>query len=65
MDLSSLEKEMTIHSSMIAWNISWTEEPGGLQSLGLQGSDTTVTTTTTMETLSYSTGTSIQYSVMT
>ena len=31
-----LEKEMAIHSSTIAWKIPWTEEPGRLQSLGLQ-----------------------------
>ena len=29
-----LEKEMTTHSSILAWRISWTEEPGGLQSTG-------------------------------
>ena len=34
--LCSLEKEMTIHSSVLAWEIPWTEEPGGLQSTGLQ-----------------------------
>jgi len=33
---SSLEKEMAIHSSTIAWKIPWTEEPGRLQSKGLQ-----------------------------
>ena len=27
---------MTTHSSILAWEISWTEEPGGLQSMGLQ-----------------------------
>ena len=32
----ALEKEMATHSSVLAWRISWTEEPGGLQSLGLQ-----------------------------
>ena len=32
----SLEKEMTTHSSTLAWVIPWTEEPGRLQSLGLQ-----------------------------
>ena len=32
----SLEKEMATHSSILAWKIPWTEEPGGLQSLGLQ-----------------------------
>ena len=31
-----LEKEMAVHSSILAWNIPWTEEPGGLQSMGLQ-----------------------------
>ena len=29
-----LEKEMATHSSILAWRISWTEEPGGLQSMG-------------------------------
>ena len=32
-----LEKEMATHSSIIAWKISWTEEPGELQSMGSQG----------------------------
>ena len=37
-----LEKEMTTHSSILAWKIPRTEEPGGLQSVGLQKeSDTT------------------------
>ena len=31
-----LEKDMATHSSILAWKISWTEEPGGLQSMGLQ-----------------------------
>ena len=31
-----LEKEMATHSSILAWRIPWTEEPGGLQSIGLQ-----------------------------
>ena len=31
-----LEKEMTIHSSILAWEISWAEELGWLQSMGLQ-----------------------------
>ena len=31
-----LEQKMTIHSSILAWEISRTEEPGGLQSMGLQ-----------------------------
>ena len=29
-----LEKEMATHSGILAWRIPWTEEPGGLQSLG-------------------------------
>ena len=31
-----LEKEMATHSSLLAWKISCTEQPGGLQSMGLQ-----------------------------
>ena len=31
-----LEKEMATHSSFLAWRIPWTEEPGGLESMGLQ-----------------------------
>ena len=31
-----LEKEMATHSSILAWEIPWTEEPGGLQSMGSQ-----------------------------
>ena len=31
-----LEKEMATHSSILAWEIPWTEEPGGLPSIGLQ-----------------------------
>ena len=31
-----LEKEMATHSSILAWEIPWTEEPGGLQSMGLK-----------------------------
>ena len=30
----ALEKEMATHSSVLAWKIPWTEEPGGLQSMG-------------------------------
>ena len=32
----SLEKEMATHSSILAWKIPWTEEPGRLQSMGSQ-----------------------------
>ena len=31
-----LEEGMATHSSILAWRIPWTEEPGGLQSIGLQ-----------------------------
>ena len=31
-----LEKEMATHSSILGWEILWTEEPGGLQSMGSQ-----------------------------
>ena len=31
-----LEKRMATHSSILAWEIPWTEEPGGLQSMGSQ-----------------------------
>ena len=31
-----LEREMVTHSSILAWEIPWTEEPGGLQSMGSQ-----------------------------
>ena len=36
----SLEKEMATYSSIRAWVIPWTEEPGGLQSIGSQASQT-------------------------
>ena len=32
----TLEKEVAIHSSVLSWEIPWTEEPGGLQSMGSQ-----------------------------
>ena len=32
----ALEKGMTTHSSIFAWRIPWTEEPGGLMSMGLK-----------------------------
>ena len=36
-----LEKEMATHSSILAWEIPWTEEPGGLQFMGFKESDET------------------------
>ena len=36
----ALEKEMATHFSILAWEIPWTEEPGGLQSMGSQKSQT-------------------------
>ena len=41
MYLVALEKEMATHSRILAWRIPWTEEPGGLQSMVSQESDTT------------------------
>ena len=35
-----LEKEMAAHSNILAWEFPWTEEPGGVQSLGSQNSQT-------------------------
>ena len=40
----ALEKEMAAPSSILAWRIQWTEEPGVLQFMGLQESDTTEVT---------------------
>ena len=40
----ALEEEMATHSSILAWRIAWTEEPGGLQSIRPKESDTTETT---------------------
>ena len=37
----SLEEGMATHSSILAWRITWTEEPGGLQSMGPKESDMT------------------------
>ena len=37
----SLEKEIATHSSILAWKIPWTEEPGRLQFMGTQESDMT------------------------
>ena len=38
----SLEEEITTHSSILAWEIPWTEEPGGLQSMGSQEESDTI-----------------------
>ena len=40
----SLEEGMATHSSILAWSLPWTEEPGGLQSTALQKLDTTEVT---------------------
>ena len=36
-----LKEEMATHSSVLAWEVSWTEEPGRIQSMGSQELDTT------------------------
>ena len=40
----ALEEDMATHSSILSWRSPWTEEPGGLQSIGHRESDTTETT---------------------
>ena len=35
-----LEQEMATHSGILAWKVTWTEEPGGLQFMGSQNSQT-------------------------
>ena len=45
-----LEKEMTTHSRSLAWEIPWTEEPGGLWSMGHKELDTTVQLSACMHT---------------
>ena len=64
----TLEKGMATHSSILAWRIPWTEEPGGLQSMGHQELDTTgqltlslkiITTLTVYFTSSWGVGDSI------
>ena len=47
-----LEEGMTTHSSVLAWRIPWTEEPGGLQSMGSKESDTTERPSTAQHRLS-------------
>ena len=42
-----LEKEMANYSSILAWGIPWTEQPGGLQSMGSQKSRTRLSNSTT------------------
>ena len=58
-----LEKEMATHSSIIAWKISWTEEPGELQSKGPQRVGTTERITLTYF-LSYILGILVFYRIL-
>ena len=51
-----LEKKMTTHSSILAWGIPWTEEAGGLQSMGLQESWTRLSNQTTSDTSRFPSG---------
>ena len=44
----TLEKGMTTHSSILGWEIPWIEEPGGLQSMGSQKSQTQLSNQTTV-----------------
>ena len=43
-----LEQEMATHSSIFAWEITWREDPGGLQSMGSQKNQTQTTTNATL-----------------
>ena len=52
-----LEKGMATHSSILAWKIPWTEEPGGLQSMGLQRVRHDWVTNTFTALISYTSGT--------
>ena len=45
-----LEKEMAMHSSMLAWEVPWTEKPGSRQSMGLQKSQMQLSNQTTAKT---------------
>ena len=49
-----LEEGMATNSSILAWRIPWTEEPGGLQSVGRKESDTTEATAHTLIYIHYS-----------
>ena len=49
-----LEKEIAIHSSILAWEIPWTKEPGGLQSMGLQSQIQLSNETTTAHSFQFS-----------
>ena len=50
-----LEKAMATHSDILAWRIPWTEEPGGLQSMGHKELDTTERLTLSLSCVSYMT----------
>ena len=56
----SLEKEMVTHSSILAWRISWREEPGRLQSMGLQRVGHDWATSLSLSFLSFRLGGSLQ-----
>ena len=45
--ITGSRRSRATHSSILAWEIPWTEEPGGLESMGLQKSRTQLTTETT------------------
>ena len=46
-----LEKEVVTHSNIFAWEIPWTEEPGGLQAMGSQKNQTQLSDKTTTTSL--------------
>ena len=52
-EVDPLEKEMVTHFSMLAWEILWTEEPGRLQSMGSQKSQTRPSTAILKQMIAY------------
>ena len=57
-----LEKEMATHSSILAWKIPWTEEPGGLQSMGSQSCTPSMCTCSCVHTHTLAHRQSVQFS---
>ena len=55
-----LEKEMAIHSSILAWEIPWLEEPGGLQSVGSQRAEHNIASEQQQQKVRYKAPTVIQ-----
>ena len=59
-----MEKEMATHSSILAWRIPWTEEPGGLLSVGVAQSQTRLKRLSMHACIGEGTGNPLQYSCL-